>query len=276
MGVEYLPGESNIMQVFSQESIATPSETSSIVSATIGRSKFTTTISVIENQRRWLGLGWTPSLLPHERAPFTDVEDHPAVPPENTALPEPKTTIEAGGVTRSVTWKWIDHGWRVEKDRGRDPEGWLYFDNAWRHPSATEEFGRYTRRRKWIRNAECTEVVTPSSQASSRTASVSGNQKDPDPDRGQKGARPRTMTIDPEKVRSSVVSPVPSKVPDKVEEKKETETPVEGAPTPKAEWREVKNGGRELITNDNTTLKKRPFMLRRRSSRASNRSVGVD
>lgn len=207
VGIECFPGESNILQVLSQHPTASPFDTSqeTPVSTSTGLSRFTTTISVIENQRRWLGLGWTPSLLPHERAPFTDTDDRAGVAPENTALPEPKTISEEGRPDRTVTWKWIDSDWRIEKDRGRDADGWLYFDNTWRHPSASEDFSKYTRRRKWIRNAECSEIEDKLTAQTIVQEQVSHRKKDPDYDSPEKrSARCRAFTIDPEKVTSSI------------------------------------------------------------------------
>lgn len=280
IGIEYFPGESNIMQILSRQPAASPFEMSNEtpVSVSAGGSRFTTTISVVENQRRWLGLGWTASLLPHERAPFTDIDDHPGVAPENTALPEPKTIAEDTGISRTITWKWIDSDWRIEKERGRDTEGWLYFDNTWHHPSAIEGIGKYTRRRKWIRNAECSEVVFGSAPDPTILKKFPRDQDDQDQDenRERKSSRTRAFTIDPEKVTSSVKSPIPPPVYGKEKEKETQKVQASDATElPKAEWRQLSGGGRELITSNNMTLKKRPFTLRRKSSRGSNRSVGV-
>lgn len=279
LGVEYLPGESNIMQAFSRPAPMAAFGTKADI-ATGSRSgdyKFTTTISVSENQRRWLGLGWTPSLLPHERAPYTDADDRPGVAPENTALPDPKTTV-SDGITRTVAWKWIDTEWRVEKDRDRDFDGWLYFDNTWRHPTAKEEFGRYTRRRKWIRNAECTETVVDASRNSPTSANVGVTSIIAStPTQDESRARKNSRTIDPEKVKFSGFlssshgngeAAAASRMNDKSEIIREENTP-------RREWREVDGGGKELVNVD-SGVKKRPFALRRKSSRMSTTSLGVD
>lgn len=333
IGVEYLPGESNILHALSSPPFASAFDisakggSSGAPTSLSDDSRFTTTIAVIENQRRWLGLGWTPSLLPHERAPFTDVDDHPGAAPENTALPAPKTTTSEDGITRTVHWKWIDSDWRIERDRGRDPDGWLYFDNTWRHPTATEEFGRYTRRRKWIRNAECAETVespgggggsggggvggvghgggaspapTPSSTTRAREKDGTGGMILP--------AKQTSRTLDPEKVRVSTSTPSSTLV---AAAAATTTTPViyasreksgaiQESPAvtvavssnnaggtanggPRKEWREISGGGRELVTVDPSAtaaaaagVRKRPFTLRRKSSRGSTLSAGVD
>ena len=92
------------------------------------------TFSIYENQRRWLGIGWTSSMLAYERASWTD-EHLNAVPPKDQfELPE----VDGD----QARWRWV-HGseWRidgVEKDgkggKGASGEeaGWIYYDNkAW-------------------------------------------------------------------------------------------------------------------------------------------------
>lgn len=183
VGISYLPGEYNLMNTitgsprFDAFSLSDPAT----AETTPDGSRFTTAVSVIENQRRWLGLGWTPSLLPHERSPFTDVDNRTCPAPDNYGLPIPKTTVE-NGATRTTSWAWIDKEWRIEKDRARDADGWIYFDNSWHNPASSGEYGKYTRRRKWIRNAECTEKVSTGGTGSTMTdvksekwRTVSGN-----------------------------------------------------------------------------------------------------
>lgn len=161
-GANYLPGESRFMEAVMQSPAAAAFSAADVPDAVVHHtpqgSRFTTTISIVENQRRWLGLGWTPSLLPHERAPWTDNDSQVSPDPEAYGLPEPRTIVE-DGETRTISWRWVDDAWRVERDDGRDADGWIFTDNAWRYPSAKEEYGKYTRRRKWIRNAECSEIV---------------------------------------------------------------------------------------------------------------------
>lgn len=90
------------------------------------------TFIVYENQRRWLGIGWTYSLFPSERGPWTD-EHLNAVPSKDAfELPDVRT----GG----SKWRWVEGSeWRVEgaDSRGNgkfdgkaaNSEGWIYYDS---------------------------------------------------------------------------------------------------------------------------------------------------
>ncbi|EAT90333.2 hypothetical protein SNOG_02121 [Parastagonospora nodorum SN15] len=120
------------------------------------------TFSIYENQRRWLGIGWTSSMLAYERASWTD-EHLNAVPPKDQfELPE----VE-GGQSR---WRWVQgSSWKIEtggdtKTTTKDDAGWIYYDNKWRDGRrGLDGWGRYTRRRKWYRDAELVES-TPSTE----------------------------------------------------------------------------------------------------------------
>ncbi|KIW91744.1 uncharacterized protein Z519_07712 [Cladophialophora bantiana CBS 173.52] len=134
------------------------------------------TFILYENQRRWLGLGWTTSLFAYERGPWTDEHLNPAPSKEEFELPD----VE-GGLSR---WRWIDSEWRIEhgdakshrratsdtktgaagisgKATADDGGGWIYYDNRWEDGRREDGWGRYTRRRKWYRDAELVEA-TPS------------------------------------------------------------------------------------------------------------------
>ncbi|KAL8747645.1 MAG: hypothetical protein Q9190_000492 [Brigantiaea leucoxantha] len=114
------------------------------------------TFVVFENQRRWLGLGWTNSLLPSERAVWTDEHLNPSDPKDNFRLPD----IEG----RTAAWRWVEGSeWRVEGSKGRaasdEKDGWIFYDNKWNDGHRGQDgWGRYTRRRKWFRDAELIEV----------------------------------------------------------------------------------------------------------------------
>ncbi|KAI9820171.1 MAG: peroxisome- protein [Pycnora praestabilis] len=130
------------------------------------------TFILYENQRRWLGIGWTSSLLAYERAPWTDEYLNPTATKGKFALPE----VEGG----AARWRWVDDSeWRVE-GAGENEEGggkgiskgnrvpggggWIYYDNKWHDGKRGQDsWGRYTRRRKWYRDAELVEV-TPSTE----------------------------------------------------------------------------------------------------------------
>ncbi|CAI4035230.1 hypothetical protein SMKI_12G3790 [Saccharomyces mikatae IFO 1815] len=119
------------------------------------------TYVLYENQRRWLGIGWKPSMLSYERTPWTDEFLNEAPSPENFHLPEE---------TNSMVWRWVDKTWRLDMTNdgaiqvpnskartSADPspdEGFIYYDNTWKKPSKEDSFSKYTRRRRWVRTAE--------------------------------------------------------------------------------------------------------------------------
>ncbi|KAL6718520.1 hypothetical protein ACLMJK_004612 [Lecanora helva] len=113
------------------------------------------TFVVFENQRRWLGLGWTHSLLAYERGPWTDEHLHPSDSKDNFKLPEVDND--------NAQWQWV-HGseWQIEaggkKKASAGEDGWIYYDNKWNDGRRGQDgWGRYTRRRKWYRDAELVE-----------------------------------------------------------------------------------------------------------------------
>lgn len=84
------------------------------------------TFVVFENQRRWLGIGWTSSLLAYERAAWTDEHLNASDSKDNFHLPEVD-----GGISK---WRWVPgHEWQVEGagkgKAGDDVAGWIYYDN---------------------------------------------------------------------------------------------------------------------------------------------------
>ncbi|KAI4724694.1 Pex24p-domain-containing protein [Aureobasidium sp. EXF-10728] len=121
------------------------------------------TFTLYENQRRWLGIGWTASMLAYERNSWTDEHLNPTADPVHFELPE----VEGG----MAKWQWVDDSeWHVElpsskknkpKDAAIDDEdAWIYYDNKWRDGRRGQDgWGRYTRRRKWLRDAELVDVV---------------------------------------------------------------------------------------------------------------------
>lgn len=84
------------------------------------------TFVVFENQRRWLGLGWTYSLLAYERNAWTDEHLNPSDPKDSFKLPE----VEHG----TAKWRWVEGSeWQVEwggKTRAKsEADGWIFYDN---------------------------------------------------------------------------------------------------------------------------------------------------
>lgn len=144
------------------------------------------TYVIYENQRRWLGVGWTPNLLSYERTPWTDEFLNESEPIESFELPQLPVSIElqdADGKdeklgsnddevmsTKGMVWRWIDKTWRLDLTNDgsiqlpstrpkttanpKSDDGWIYYDNTWKNPSTEDGFSKYTRRRRWIRTAE--------------------------------------------------------------------------------------------------------------------------
>jgi hypothetical protein len=142
------------------------------------------TFVLYENQRRWIGLGWTTSLFAYERGPWTDEHLNNAPTKEDFLLPD----VE-GGVAR---WRWAEGShWKIEgpdgrviiptvqqltgndkgKDLSSDVSGWIYYDSKWQEGRRDDGWGRYTRRRKWFRDAELVEVTNSTETTPSITPS---------------------------------------------------------------------------------------------------------
>ncbi|KAI0600981.1 Pex24p-domain-containing protein [Biscogniauxia sp. FL1348] len=122
------------------------------------------TFILYENQRRWLGLGWTNNLLAYERAAWTDEHNNAVPHKDNFELPE----VDDDGPAR---WRWVEGSkWRVDGAPDFDEEadydtdaakmGWIFYDNKWQNGRrGADGWGRWTRRRKWYRDAELIEKV---------------------------------------------------------------------------------------------------------------------
>ncbi|KAI1469014.1 Pex24p-domain-containing protein [Daldinia caldariorum] len=116
---------------------------------------------IYENQRRWLGLGWTNSLFAYERAAWTDEHNNQVPPKDEFELPE----VEDG----RAKWRWVEGSkWRVDGvpdmdeadyDTDAGKNGWIFYDNKWQNGRrGNDGWGRWTRRRKWYRDAELVEI----------------------------------------------------------------------------------------------------------------------
>ncbi|KAK9472776.1 integral peroxisomal membrane peroxin-domain-containing protein [Dipodascopsis tothii] len=136
------------------------------------------TYVVYENQRKWLGIGWTANLLAYERTAWTDEFLNECASTEDFTLPDAEGT--------GMAWKWVDPVWRVDTSSGAE-DGWVYYDNTWKKPSSDDAFGRYTRRRRWIRNAELIE----SSETGTRPERVERVDRTPTPPGGRFSALKR-------------------------------------------------------------------------------------
>ncbi|KAK7424723.1 hypothetical protein QQX98_000301 [Neonectria punicea] len=121
------------------------------------------TFIIYENQRRWLGLGWTNSLFAYERPAWTDEHNNPVPTRDEFELPE----VEDGS---RMHWRWVQGSrWRVDgvaDDQGpmdydgeEGKNGWIFYDNKWQNGQRGQDaWSRWTRRRKWYRDAELVEV----------------------------------------------------------------------------------------------------------------------
>ena len=109
-------------------------------------------------------------MLAYERAPWTDEHLNAMPSKEEFELPE----VEGG----HARWRWVEGGeWHVDqgdsrskKDDDDDGEGWIYYDSKWKDGRrGTDGWGRYTRRRKWYRDAELVEITPSTDITPSRT-----------------------------------------------------------------------------------------------------------
>ncbi|OAA65769.1 integral peroxisomal membrane protein [Niveomyces insectorum RCEF 264] len=178
------------------------------------------TFILFENQRRWMGLGWTTSLFAYERPAWTDEHNNAVPSKDDFELPE----VEDGSKMR---WRWVEGSrWRVDgvvddavrvEKTGRHGEhmdtwdydgdggrmGWVYYDNKWQNGRRGQEgWSRWTRRRKWYRDAELVEVSTDDTtlassddeaQASTPTASAA-LPRAPSPSPSQSGTAATSST----------------------------------------------------------------------------------
>ncbi|KAH8691146.1 integral peroxisomal membrane peroxin-domain-containing protein [Talaromyces proteolyticus] len=128
------------------------------------------TFIVYENQRRWLGIGWTYSLFPHERSAWTDEHLNSVPPRDNFELPDAKDG--------NAEWRWVEGSeWRIEGgDDSSDGGGWIYYDNKWQDGRRGQDsWSKYTRRRKWYRDAELVEVEGMANEMTNDAASITGS-----------------------------------------------------------------------------------------------------
>ena len=88
------------------------------------------TFVIYENQRRWLGLGWTTSMFAYERAAWTDEHLNPSPPKDEFELP----LVE----DENAAWQWVGNSeWRIDgagktasgPSGKAGSEGWVYYDN---------------------------------------------------------------------------------------------------------------------------------------------------
>lgn len=137
------------------------------------------TYVIYENQRRWLGIGWTSNLLTYERAPWTDEFLNESSSLDTFELPnadasfslqQQQYVLQHPSIS-GARWRWVDKTWRLDLTNDgaiaapsgkrskttanpASDEGYVYTDNVWKKPSTEDSYSKYTRRRRWIRTAE--------------------------------------------------------------------------------------------------------------------------
>lgn len=121
------------------------------------RLKQITKFEVLENQRRWFGLGWTNFLLPNERPSWCfekSMQLAPAVITDNTDDDFPFPIFPND--LYYYHWNWVEPIWKLDKEfnKSKDERGWVYYDSKWQKPSFKDGFLKYTRSRRWTRKAE--------------------------------------------------------------------------------------------------------------------------
>ncbi|KAG5987752.1 hypothetical protein E4U43_004954 [Claviceps pusilla] len=121
------------------------------------------TFIIYENQRRWVGLGWTASLFAYERPAWTDEHNNAVPSKDEFELPD----VEDGSKMR---WQWVEGSrWRVDGvgddkepfdyDGEEGKNGWIFYDNKWQYGRRGQDgWAKWTRRRKWYRDAELVEI----------------------------------------------------------------------------------------------------------------------
>lgn len=136
------------------------------------------TFAIYENQRRWVMLGYTSNMLPHERQAWSD--EHLNHVPEKDSFPLPETDFA------TTQWRWVPGSeWRLDPDwsddnanangkKSSDKDGWTYYDNSWQGGSKTDDWGKWTRRRRWIRDAELVEISAEEIAAQQAAAAANG------------------------------------------------------------------------------------------------------
>ncbi|GME99555.1 unnamed protein product [Ambrosiozyma monospora] len=117
----------------------------------VGQEVYKVRFEMLENQRRYVGLGWTGTTLPMERSHYTstdfefccgDIEDFPF---PNLVPFKPSSKSD---------WKWLDPWWEICKDDASGEDGWIYYDKTWGNPSREDSIHAYTRTRKLTRTAK--------------------------------------------------------------------------------------------------------------------------
>ena len=162
------------------------------------------TYVIYENQRRWLGIAWSPNLLSYERSPWTDEFLNQSASIDDFQLPnnEANSFLTDHPLGKPAKWRWIDKSWRLDltndgafsvnntKSKSTPSpnydDGYVYYDNMWKKPSTEDSYSKYTRRRRWIRTAELVFENTPT-----KSGSTDDNEEKEDPDSKRRASVPQ-------------------------------------------------------------------------------------
>ncbi|KAG5948875.1 hypothetical protein E4U53_006115 [Claviceps sorghi] len=170
------------------------------------------TFIIYENQRRWVGLGWTASLFAYERPAWTDEHNNAVPSKDEFELPD----VEDGSKMR---WQWVEGSrWMVDgvgdgdgkesldPDAEEGKNGWIFYDNKWQHGRRGQDgWAKWTRRRKWYRDAELVEMEEPDLPQEEDDAE---KEKEEDgPPRSPKAAHDQTYSTATEKMVPSQPAP---------------------------------------------------------------------
>jgi hypothetical protein len=117
-------------------------------------------MTTYENERWWIGQGWSEKMLPQERSNWSDLGGHMHLPKSAMRLP-------------GKNWRWVSE-WRISrctqkylKDRPNqtvdhdgtyDNEGWQYAIEWGMNFSGTKGMSEFVRRRRWTRTCVSTDA----------------------------------------------------------------------------------------------------------------------
>ncbi|KAL4788240.1 integral peroxisomal membrane peroxin-domain-containing protein [Aspergillus varians] len=159
------------------------------------------TFIIYENQRRWLGIGWTYSLFPSERAPWTDEHLNPVPSKSDFELPE----VQSG----NAKWRWVEGSeWHIDgaeddlsDSKSSDGGGWIYHDNKWNDGRrGLDGWDRYTRRRKWCRDAELVEITPDGKTLDAPSALTQALAQEIETGQNKEHGNPDASTVDSDSV----------------------------------------------------------------------------
>ncbi|KIK67108.1 hypothetical protein GYMLUDRAFT_69298 [Collybiopsis luxurians FD-317 M1] len=108
-----LSGQPLPSRKLSYQTLATLATSSTVEPGASLRFLFT----IYENQRWWMGLDFSPALLPSERPSWCSASLQPVSPPNVLVLPEPSSSYVRDNngkrVKRTAKWKWEEPEWKV-------------------------------------------------------------------------------------------------------------------------------------------------------------------